>query len=484
MLHALTRECFDVTAVVPECYGAYRSAVLDAIDFFLRRLTPLRLRDVVHAQAALPLDAAPADRLVTLMHQCPALHKLGQVIARHRKLEPGFRAKLQELEMREPRTNVATLWPIIQHELGEAIERFAIVPGRTPLAEASVAVVMPLSWSGGEGVFKVMRPGVETMLDEDLTILAELADHLDARGDLPTIEYRRTFDDVAELLRHEVCFDEERANLAAAATAMRRNDGVIVPALLPFGGEHVTAMQRVHGVRVTQCASVHRRALARRMARALVVGTLLGTQTDGLFHADPHAGNLFADEAGHLIALDWSLVGRLTDADRRLLIELYVSAAWRDEQAMTDAIVAMAIESPGVRRIAPVVRSWIDGHRLEPLPRFTDLLQLTDDLALAGVRFPHRLMLFRKAVFTLDGVVGDVCPQVTLSQLVEAAVLERVLMWEMPWRLLLPVASRATPSGLSTVDLWRLGAAATTGLIDSLSRVGRAPNRGSGAVVS
>jgi ubiquinone biosynthesis protein len=462
-VHALTHECFDVTAVVPDCYAAYRPVVVDAIEFFLTRLSPLRLRDVVRAQAELPLDASAADRLVTLMHQCPVLHKLGQVIARHHALDAGFRAKLQELEMREPRTPFEAVWTQIERELGDAIQRYDIVIGRVPLAEASVAVVWPITWSGGEGVLKLMRPGVEIELDEDLRIVAELADHLDerqARGKMPPLQYRRTFDDVAELLRNEVRFEMERANLTAAQAVARRCDGVIVPALLPFASEHITAMQRVTGVRVTEGAARHRRLLARRAARSLVADALLGREGAGLFHADPHAGNLLADGDGRLIVLDWSLADRLTEGDRHGLIALYVAAAWRDSQRIADAMTRLASSAP-TANMDSVLRRWVAQHDDRPLPRFTDMLQLTDDLAMSGVRFPHRLMLFRKAVFTLDGVVNDTCPEVTLSQLVEATMAERIAMGEWPWRLVLPITSRALPSAISTLDLCSVIAAAT-----------------------
>src|SRR2546423_1540436 len=94
-------------------------------------------------------------------------------------------------------------------ELGP--ERYAVY--RALLADASVAVVLPITWSDigdprrREGVLKLLRPGVEAKLAEELDVLAAVAQFLDERRasyDLPGFEYRDTFDTVRELLAHEV----------------------------------------------------------------------------------------------------------------------------------------------------------------------------------------------------------------------------------------------------------------------------------------
>ena len=78
---------FDIDILLPVPLKAFGPLVSDALKFFLSRLSPARLSEISAIQSALPQIAGPADRLVALFHVCPTLHKLAQVIARHRGLD-------------------------------------------------------------------------------------------------------------------------------------------------------------------------------------------------------------------------------------------------------------------------------------------------------------------------------------------------------------------------------------------------------------
>ena len=129
-----------------------------------------------------------------------------------------------------------------------------------PLAEASVAVVLPFTWRDGgraghrQGVFKVLKPGVEERLHEELEIWAELGGFLEERCEhhgLPNLDYRETLDSVRRLLRQEVHFEREQKHLAEAADFYAGDNNVVIPRLLPFSSNRVTAMERVDGEKVT-----------------------------------------------------------------------------------------------------------------------------------------------------------------------------------------------------------------------------------------
>jgi ubiquinone biosynthesis protein len=194
----------DLAAVVPDCYAAFRPVVADGLTFFLQHLSPPRLAEVFQAQADLPADAALPRRLVVFLHACPALHKIGQVLARNRHLDPELRRHLQELESLEPRTPTEEWRPALLRELAPAVEPYCIRVAERPLAEASVAVVVPLIWSDpadGAGaprrdsVAKMLKPGIAQRLDEDLAILGRLADYLEELWEaygLPPLAYRQT----------------------------------------------------------------------------------------------------------------------------------------------------------------------------------------------------------------------------------------------------------------------------------------------------
>jgi ubiquinone biosynthesis protein len=456
-----------LAAVVPDCYAEFRPAVADGLTFFLRHLTPARLAGIVRAQADLPAGADLPRRLVVFLHACPALHKLGQVLARHRGLDPELRRHLQELESLEPHTPAGQLRPILARELAPAAERYRIRLGDTALAEGSVAVVVPLTWSdpagGGDGpprqgVAKILKPGVVERLDEDLYILGLLAGYLDERWaayGLPPLAYGEILAEVADLLIHEVRLGQEQANLRRAADQFRGQSDVRVPGLLPFCTDALTAMDYVAGVKVTdpEAASPWRRpALFRSAVRALVGGVLFSLDEAVLFHGDAHAGNLLATPDGRLAILDWSLSGQLTADDRAHLARILVGGWALDAGRVATGVAGLVGDDLNTELIRRHVEAALAGLPWSRLPGPGWVLELLDDLARAGLRFPPRLLLFRKAYLTLQGVLADLCPGCSLEASLMAEALAR-LAWEWPLRWWKPLGDRAYGTHVSTADL-------------------------------
>ena len=413
-----------------------------------------------------------AERVVALLHHSPALHKLGQVVARDRRLDIGFRKRLQQLESLEPRTPASNVVRLLQRELkGWRTAGIELGPGA--LAEGSVAVVMPFTWRGAEvresreGVFKLLKPGVEERLEEDLNILVSLGDFLDEgcrRYHLPELDYRGTFDTIRELLLHEIRLDEEQRHLAEAANAYASVQSVIIPGLLPFCSPRLTAMTRIHGEKIagdvlpTACSP---RILARTVAESLVAQPMFSSHPPAPFHGDPHAGNLLVTPDGRLGILDWSLSARLRKRDRIELVQLVLGALALDAGRTACAVENLTHRTFDKTALKSVLHSSLRELRWGTAPGISWLTRLLDELVMrASVRFDTELMLFRKSLFTLDGVLAD------LAQAEDAgrALLDDVLLKlfvlrlsaEWPERFRAPFHSRSFSTHLSTADLFSM----------------------------
>jgi len=460
----------DLAAVVPDCYAEFRPAVADGLTFFLRHLSAARLSEAFQAQADLPADAGLPRRLVVFLHACPALHKLGQVVARNRHLDPELRRHLQELESREPHTPPEQWRPALQRALAPAVGQYRIRVAEEPLAEASVAVVVPLTWSGPtdrpgtpprDGVAKLLKPGVVSRLDEDLAILGRLADYLGDRWEaygLPPLAWREVLDEVADLLAHEVRVGREQAHLRLAEAQFAGRSDVQVPRLLPFCTDRVTAMERVFGHKVTDPEALRpwrRPALFLAAVRALLTKVLFSRDESVLFHGDPHAGNLMAADDGRLAILDWSLTGRLTTDDRVQLARVLVGGLARDAARVAAAVASLARGGTD----AGLIRRHVDGALTAlcwyGLPGPEWAVALLDALTSAGVRFPPRLLLFRKAFLTLQGVLSDVWPAASLEAALTAEALAE-FAWEWPLRWLKPPHDHDYATHVSSADLARV----------------------------
>ena len=453
--------------VVPAEYNRYRPAIVDGLSYFLEHLSPERGLEMFIEQAAMPETAGAGDRLVAIARHCPALHKLGQVLARDRRLPISFRRLLQTLESMKPRASLAELRAALEKEVG-SLARLDVLVDEEPLAEASVAVVVPFTMSsasspaGRRGVFKVLKPGIEEKLDEELNALQGVGALLDERCEeygIPAIDYAGTFSQVRDLLSREVCLAAEQEHLACAQRAYQRMTSVVVPEVFPFSTPRMTAMTRVDGVKVTSAdtrSGVERQRLADVIVRALIAHPLWSPDHEAMFHADPHAGNLFVTDDNKLAILDWSLVGTLSERERRCLSQVLLGALTVDAGRIRNAIADLAeggVDADALRR---VVGEHVQRLASGTWPGVSWLTNLMDAAATeARARFGQNPIMFRKVLHTLKGVLADVSESCRVDVVLALAFM-RQLGVELGHRAVAAPFSRDFPTRISTAELWHL----------------------------
>ena len=418
----------DISPLVPDEFAEFRPLVSDAVVFFVERLSMPRITELFVDQCALTADASAEERLAALISRCPTLHKLGQVVARDRRLAPGLRRRLQALESMEPLTPVSSVAEMINREIGADCSQSLAIDSHA-LAEASVAVVIPFvshdrdNEQPRHGVLKALKPEIKERLEEELEIWSSLALFIDERcvqDGLPLLRCAEIFETVRELLAKEVRLDLEQAHLVEAAKFYADTDKVQIPALLPCSTPSITVMERVFGTKVTDAIHLSerdRKDLAALVLRELVAKPIWSNKPWAMFHADPHAGNLFYTKDHRLAILDWSLVGHLDKTEREQTAQIVLGALNLDPTRVRQAIVDMAVSVPDQRALREVVDRSVGAlYRTEP-PSLHWLLDLLGDTMFkAGVAFGEDLVLFRKSVLTLEGVAADVSTGTSLSR--------------------------------------------------------------------
>lgn len=457
----------ELDRLVPDSYRKYRPAVVDGLSFFLENLSEERTWAILAEQLALPVGADVEQRLVAIARHCPALHKLGQVLARDRRLPESFRTLLQSLETMPSELSVEEGRALVEAELGPLSSR-RIVIDEPPLAEASVAVVIPFVWHDSpseaprHGVFKLLKAGIEAKLAEDLDLLQRIGALLDERCrtyQLPRIEYEQTFIQVRDLLAGEVRLDQEQAHLAAARPLFGQNPDVIIPEVHHLSTPRLTAMERVFGRKVTEAVTLTpaaRRRLAGAIVETLIARPLWSNGRPTMFHADPHAGNLFATDDGRLAILDWSLVGYLRKEDQIGLTQVLLGAMTLDSERIGRAIAALADEQIDQVALADVLQTRMHLLREGAWPGFDWLMGLMDAAVTeAGGQFDAGLVMFRKVLQTLDGVVKDVSPDCRVDRVMALSLAKR-LAAEWHQRAYAEPRSREFSTHFSNLDLAQL----------------------------
>lgn len=457
----------DFGALVPKEFERYRPAIADGLVFFLENLAPDRAIGILADQAELADETSVGERLVAIAHHCPALHKLGQVMARDRRLPSTFRRHLQRLETMTPSQTLEDLRVQLEAELGP-LDDLGIRLDEEPLAEASVSVVLPFTWrDDGEskdrrGVFKVLKPGIEQKLGEELDVLQRIGALLDDRCHhygIPEIAYEDTFGQVRDLLRHEVHLEEEQRNLGAARAAYSGMDSVIVPEVFPFSTPGLTAMERIDGRKVTDVglmSAEERRRLANLVVEALIAHAIWSPGPTTMYHADPHAGNLMVTEDLRLAILDWSLVGTLSKNDQVRLSRVLFGAMTLDRGRIADAIAELAEGEIDAIELSRIVDESLQPLRDGKWPGVRWLTRLMDDaVTRARGRFGPNLVIFRKVLQTLNGVIADIS-EATRADWVLASVFAKRLGAETTGRMTAQPFSRTFSTHVSNVELAHL----------------------------
>jgi ubiquinone biosynthesis protein len=458
----LLAQHLNVGLLVPERYADYRPVVRDAFLFFLRSLPLERQWAMAREQLEMPSQASLTARVFNVLHACPSLHKLGQVLAHDRSLCPELLERLQALETMPPQTPISVITRTIRQAIGSP-PGLELAP--QALAEASVAVVLPFSWSppdGGErreGVFKVLKPGVSETLHQELDIWTGLGSYLENRCEaygLPSLKYRDTFEQLRRLLLRETRLDLEQANLKRAAALYADCPEIRIPRLLPFCTPRLTAMELIPGVKVTEVSNLaepERRTVAEAIIRNLMARPLWSRDDEAFFHADPHGGNMLLTPDGRVAVLDWSLVTTLDTRQRSGLVQIVLGALGLDRDSVCRSLSSLAASPPDQITLKDTASRELRRLTSGSIPGFHWLLGLMDRaVSEAGVNFPESLAMYRKALHTLLGVVSDISAACSLDGVLMSSGIQG-LVAEWPKRAVSPAHSRDFATPVSTSDL-------------------------------
>ncbi|MBT8362604.1 MAG: hypothetical protein KJO32_16765 [Deltaproteobacteria bacterium] len=442
---------------IPESLSNYALFIRDAISIFLSRISYSRLKETIMEQSVLnSAHNSPAERLLNLALHFPTLHKLGQIIARRPGLDPIIKNWLVCLESGIYSTDMYEDIEFLTKQLADVSSEFQINFQPRILAEASVATIVPFTWidvtSNKEtsGVFKVLKPKIKVRLYEELEILKYIARYFEdrlSRYGLQQLQLTKLFQEISAHLAREIDLVAEQDIIAKATSVYDRYDNVRVPQLAPFCRETITAMEHIKGVKITEIEATaeQRTALARLTFETIICRPLFWPGDRALFHGDPHAGNILAtvDKTSNrygIALVDWTLAGFLSKTQRAHMMELMLGILTSKIRAILSAMRKLAVNSEEIDLhsfpiLEKQIKTLLDSEGYQRDDHLKKTFRLLEEITLYGVVFPSDLILFRKAFFTLEGVLNDISPDFALGKTMES-YLANLLMQEMPFRIL------------------------------------------------
>lgn len=379
------------------------------------------LDDALTGEGDHAADPEAAAKLASdLEDMGPTFVKLGQLMAsRVDLLPPAYTEALSRLQDQVEPFPIDQVEEIIASELGVRLSRAFPEFDEEPMAAASLGQVHRATLRDGrQVVVKVQRPGIRAQIAEDIDVLSGLAETLDAHTDVGNrYAFADLFDQFRSSLVDELDYRREAGNLDTLRQSLAGEELIVVPEPVhDFTTSRVLTMEYLDGRNVTSLGPLGQLELdGARLADALFLAYLRQVLIDGVFHADPHPGNVLVTSDGRLALIDVGMVARVKPALRERLVKLFLALADARADEVARLARTMGEELHGFdqkqfdRSVAEVVARTEDAS-LQELNIGVLVLQLTREAAECGLRMDPELVMLGKTLLNLGQVAETLDP--------------------------------------------------------------------------
>ncbi len=344
----------------------------------------------------------------------PTFIKLGQVLAGRPDLLPEAYVKaLARLQDKVKPFPYAEAEQIVTMELGVRMSKAFSRFDHEPIAAASLGQVYSAALRDGRPVVvKVQRPNIRPQIADDFAMLEEIAAFLDEHTEFGRRHRcRETLEEFRFTIHQELNYEAEAQNLIAVGVNLQEFPLILVPQPVPdYSTRCVLTMDYVQGRKVTSIGPLGRleldgAPLAEQLFRAYLKQVLL----DGLFHADPHPGNVFLTDDGRLALLDLGMVGRTTSAMQEHLLKILIALSEGQSDAVADIVIRISqtaddFNQAEFRRRLNLQLPLRQEQASQQLHVGKSLLEVARNAAQNGLFVPPELTMLGKTLLQLEEV--------------------------------------------------------------------------------
>jgi len=372
-----------------------------------------------------------AERLVeTLLELGAAFIKAGQVLSTRPDIVPPVYAEaLSTLQDEVPEETGQDPAELVAADLGDAVDAGTL----DPVAGGSLAYVYTAVVDGETVALKVRRPGLKPRIERDLRVIRRLVPVVGFfASERQEYSVRNIADDFERIILEELDFQREAGMMRDIGENFADDDRVYIPEVDEARTtERVLVMEHVTGRKVTDEGALDRVGVdPEEMARRIADVYLTMGLEHGVFHADPHPGNLAVLDDGRLLIYDYGMSERLTPETQARIVDLYQSLARRDADGIIDALVALDVLSPTVdrtevRHVIELAMENLEGRSdIDWRDIFTELFGMLHDFPF---RIPPNVMLLIRVGTVTEGVCRQLDPEFDFVTFVRSFLLEHGL---------------------------------------------------------
>ena len=376
----------------------------------------------------------------------PIFVKFGQVLSTRRDLLPLDMAdELARLQDQVPPFAPALAVAEVERSLGRPLAEAFASFDQIPVASASIAQVhLATLPDGREVAVKVLRPGVEAAIRKDVALLETAAALASRFAEGRRLKPREVVAEFSRHLEEELDLMREAANASQLARNFRYSSLLAIPEVYwELCSQRVMVMQRMHGVPISRIAELEQQGVdLKALARAGVEIFFTQVFRDGFFHADMHPGNILVGTQGEMhgryIALDFGIVGTLTEYDKSYLAQNFVAFFNRDYHRVALAHLEAGWVPPGTRidQFEAAIRAVCEPIFARPLKEIYFgklLLRLFQTSRRFNVEIQPQLVLLQKTLLNIEGLGRQLDPDLDLWATAKP-FLERWMREQIGWR--------------------------------------------------
>jgi len=380
----------------------------------------------------------------------PIFIKFGQLLSTRRDLlPPDVANELALLQDRVPPFPAAQARAMVEKSLGRPIEAIFSEFETEPVASASIAQVhFGRLIDGREVAVKVLRPGMHEVIDDDLALMHMLAGWVDRFShDGKRLRPKEVVNEFDMYLHDELDLVREAANGSQLRRNMEELGLLLVPEMhWDYIKPDVLVMERMKGVPISQIERLREAGVdIRKLARDGV--TIFFTQVfrDGFFHADMHPGNIQVSLApetfDRYVALDFGIVGTLTENDKEYLAQNFLAFFRRDYKRVAELHVesGWVPASTRVDALEQAIRAVCEPYFDRPLKEISlgqVLMRLFQTSRRFNVQIQPQLVLLQKTLLNIEGLGRQLDPELDLWTTAKP-FLERWMNEQIGWRALI-----------------------------------------------
>ncbi len=408
---SIPKEMFDETKRLEEIAGVIRKH-----NLVRNGLTPENLRQILEDLG-------------------PTFIKIGQVMSSRTDVLPKeYCEELEKLRADVKPLDIDIIRKEIENELGRPVSELFQSIEEKPLGSASIAQVHAAILPDGQKVvIKVQRPYVADMMMKDFSLLSKAAKMAKISPVNQTVDFDMVVQELKQVSINELDFRIEAENTMEFENNMKDVKYVDCAKIIPeYTTQRVMTMSFIDGFSVGNLKKLEEEGYDRReVATKLVNNFLKQVLDDGLFHADPHQGNLEILN-GRIVWLDWGMVGRFGKKEQNILKMAVAAVVQKDVNLMKNAVLSLGkpkrpVNHPELFNDIDSVMERYCSMNLEDMNIGELLGEVVELAANHGIALPQGFSMLVRALVTIEGVVAKLNVDVNMAQLFSGKVMHDML---------------------------------------------------------